>query len=93
MTDPRRPIDEVFDHLRRQIPDLIVERLQVTHAADDDNVYFLGDGYGRNRIQIDTWPGGHPPFVIENGGRSETSDLAEAVRIINSWLRQTRPPT
>jgi len=89
----QRPIDQVFDHLRREIPDLVVERLQVTHAGDDDNVYFVGDGSRRDRIQIDTAPGGQPPFVIENGGRSETSTLAEAFRIIKSWLRQGRPPT
>jgi hypothetical protein len=37
------PVDEVFDKLRRNLPGLIVERLEATCPADDDNVYFIGD--------------------------------------------------
>lgn len=85
------PVDDVFELLRASIPALIVERLQVTHAADDDNVYFIDDVNGRNRIQIDTWPRGQPPFLIENGGRSKTSDVGEAVAITSKWLGKTGP--
>jgi hypothetical protein len=84
------PVDQVFDQLRRKVPGLIVERLQVTHAADDDNLYFVGDEYGRDRIQIETAPNGEPPFLIENGGRSQTSDTAEAVIHIDRWLEKSR---
>jgi hypothetical protein len=31
------PLDELLDQLRSLIPELIVERLAVTHRADDDN--------------------------------------------------------
>src|SRR5262252_1655303 len=75
------PVDQVFDQLRQRAPGLIVERLQVTHLGDDDNVYFIGDEHGRDRIQIDTAADGQPPFLIENGGRSQTSDTAEAVSL------------
>jgi hypothetical protein len=84
------PVDQVFDQLRRLVPDLIVERLRVTHPGDDDNLWFIGDGQGRDRVQIETYPGGRPPFLIENGGRSETSDVAEAVLRIRTLLEQSR---
>ncbi len=72
--------------MRRAIPGLIVERLSVTHPSDDDNVYFLGDGRDLGRIQVDTFPGGQPPFVIEADDRVETSDVAEAIALICAWL-------
>ncbi len=78
--------------MRTWIPGPIVERLQVTHAADDDNVYFIGDEDGPDRIQVDTCPDGQPTFYIENGGRHQTSEVAEAVSIIGSYLEQGRPP-
>jgi hypothetical protein len=86
------PLDELLDQLRSRIPGLIVERLQVTHRADDDNVYFIGDEYGLDRIQLDTFPDGQPSFCIENGGRHQTSEVAEAASIIGSYLEQGRPP-
>jgi hypothetical protein len=43
-------------------------------------------------IQLDTRDGGQPPFLIENGGRYETVETAEASSIIRSWLEQSRPP-
>ena len=36
-------IDDVFDQLREHLRGLIAERLEVTHPADDDNAYFIGD--------------------------------------------------
>ena len=74
------------------MPGLIVERLQVTHPADDDNVYFIGDEYQLDRIQLDTAPDGQPSFYIENGGRHQTSEVGEAASIIGSYLEQSRPP-
>jgi hypothetical protein len=86
------PVDEVFDQLRQHIPGLVIERLEVTWPADDDNVYFIGDEHGLDRIQLDTFPGGQPHFYIENGGWHQTSEVAEAVTIIRSWLEYDRPP-
>ena len=80
------PIDEVFVRLRVTVPGLVVERLQVTHPGDDDNVYFLGDERGLDRVQIDTGSGGQPPFLIEAAERFETSDVVEAAAIACSWL-------
>jgi hypothetical protein len=84
------PIDDVFDQLREQIPGLIVERLEVTHPADDNNVYFIGDQHQPDLIQVDTYPHGGPPFLIENGGRHDTTDTTQAVAIIRDLLKHSR---
>jgi hypothetical protein len=84
------PLDELLDQLRLRIPGLIVKRLQVTYRGDDDNVYFIGDEHGPGRIQLDTAPDGQPPFLIEDGGRHETTDIAESIGIITSYLEQSR---
>lgn len=46
----------------------------------------IGDENQFDRIQVDTAPGGQPPFFIENGGRSETTNTTEAVTLIGAWL-------
>ena len=84
-------VDEVFDQLRRRIPGLAVERLEVTHPADDDNVYFIGDEHGLDRVQLDTAPGGQPLFYIETGSQRQTSEAVEAAAIIRNWLEHSRP--
>ncbi|MFI1097829.1 hypothetical protein [Streptomyces sp. NPDC020917] len=60
--------------------------MTVTRPGDDDNVYFLGDASVPDRVQLDTWPDGQPPFVVEADARVETSDVAEAVAIAVAWL-------
>jgi hypothetical protein len=79
-------LDQVLARVRAALPWLVVERLEVTHPADDDNVYFLGEEHGAGRVQIDTGDDGRPPFVIEAQERFETSDVAEAVAVVSSWL-------
>jgi hypothetical protein len=74
------PLDRVLAEVRRQVPDLVVERLS------DDHLFFLGDEFGLDRVQIACAPGGQPPFLIEDGGAVETSDVAEAAAVILSWL-------
>lgn len=88
------PLDEVFDQLRERVPGLVIERLQVMYPADDDNVFFIGDQHGLDRVQIDTCPAGEPPFLVENEneGRHQTSDPAGAATIIQGWLDHSRPP-
>src|SRR5258708_31631538 len=85
------PLDDVLDEVRRRVPGLVVERLLVSHRADDDNVYFIGDQRGRGRVQVDTRPGGQPPFLIEDGRRTETSDPVQAAEVILAWLDVSRP--
>jgi hypothetical protein len=80
------PVDQVLARVRVVVPGLEVVRLLVTHPADDDNVYFLGDEHGVDRVQIDTGANGRPPFLIEAEERFETSDVAEAAAVASSWL-------
>jgi hypothetical protein len=82
----------VLDELRRRVPGLVVERLQVTHPEDDDNVYFICDPRGLDRVQIDTRPNGQPPFLIEADERYETNDATQASAIIHDWLT-SKPAT
>jgi len=86
------PVDGLFDELRECIHGLMVERLEVTHAADDDNVWFLRATRGAVEVQIDTWPHGQTPFYIEaDQGPVRTSDTAEAVALIRTWLEPQHP--
>lgn len=71
-------LDKVFDTVRSQVPDVVIERLIVTHTADDDNVYFIGDASGLDLVQIASAQGGSPPFLIEGIARFETLDAAAA---------------
>jgi len=84
------PIDDVFDQLREHVPGLIIERLEVKHPADDDNLYclFFADWDKFENIQVETADGGQPPFLIENGQQHETTDITEAVTLIRAWLEQ-----
>ncbi|MGW4139881.1 hypothetical protein ACWELV_24225 [Streptomyces mirabilis] len=59
------------------MPGLVIERLTVTHASDDDSVYFLGDESALDRVQLGTGPGGQPPFLVEADDRVVTSEVAE----------------
>ncbi|MFJ6780354.1 hypothetical protein [Streptomyces yangpuensis] len=79
-------IDQVFAQVRQSVPGLIIERLTVTRASDDDNVYFLGVGASPDRVQLDTGPGGQPPFLVEADHRVVTSEVAEAVAAVSAGL-------
>jgi hypothetical protein len=79
-------IDDVFVALRRDVPDLLVERLTTTHPGDDDNVYFLGTPTHPDLVQIDTASNGQPPFIVEAAERLDTSDLDRVVTVARTWL-------
>ncbi|BCB83154.1 hypothetical protein Psuf_004670 [Phytohabitans suffuscus] len=83
------PLDRVFDGLRATFPELWVERLRVTHAADDDNVWYLGRQGSDLEIQIDSAPGGAPPFILESETALETvDDVRTALERLSEWLRR-----
>ncbi|SEF55321.1 hypothetical protein SAMN05216223_101315 [Actinacidiphila yanglinensis] len=84
-------MDEVFARVRRAVPGVALARLAVPHAADDDNVYFLGDASAPDRVRLDTWPHGRPPFLIEADERRTTSDVDEAVAVVLAWLGAAQP--
>lgn len=82
------PVDDVFAQLRAGVPGLVIERIEVTHAGDDDNLFFVGDERGFERVHVEVRPGGQPPFLIEDAERLETSDVALAVATVRSWLER-----
>lgn len=80
------PLDQVLDELRGHVPHLIVEGLQQPHPGDGDNVYFIGDPSGLDRVQLDTAPGAQPTFVLEAQQRLGTTDPTHAATTIRTWL-------
>ena len=58
-------------------------------AADDTNLWFITSPNRPGEIQIDSHPGGQPPFSIESdqhNQRIETTSVEHAARTINQWL-------
>lgn len=86
-------IDDVFAALRRQIPNLLIERLRVMHAGDDDNVYFLGTVDLPDLVQIDTAPNGQPPFTVEAAERLDTDDPLRAAAAARAWIVAGQAPS
>ncbi|WP_186315896.1 hypothetical protein [Catellatospora sichuanensis] len=80
------PLDDVLDGVRHHIPDLVVERITVKHAGDDDNVYFLGDSTSYDLVQMDSHEDGQPPFYIEGDDTARCTDVATAVAFICDQL-------
>jgi hypothetical protein len=79
-------VDNVFVALRRDVPELLIERLSAAHPGDDDNVYFLGTRAHPDLVQIDTAPNGQPPFLVEAAERLDTSDAEQAADAARTWL-------
>jgi hypothetical protein len=94
--DDDLPVEVVLAAIRREKPSFRIERFQATHPADDDNLWFFSEGSAPDaakghviEVQIETHPGGQPPFLIESTGHDQrvtTADVEEAVAIILAWL-------
>ena len=69
------PIDQVFAAVMAGYPQTQIERLAVTHPADDDNVYWVQ--LGNVCVQIDAHPNGQPPFYVEDSTQRFTTDDSE----------------
>ena len=84
------PLDEVLVGVRAAVSDLSIRRLAVTHASEDDNVWFIerkSDGF---EVQIDTGSDGCPPFSLESDRRGQRADVKEvraAIDTIVEWIR------
>lgn len=85
---PLSPVELVLAEVRRRAPSAVIEQLQVAHAADDDDLWFIRDST-RVEVQIGSHPGGQPPFLVEGDmaeQREETSEVHRAVELILEWL-------
>jgi hypothetical protein len=81
------PLDDILRSVQTRFPDATVSRMVGTFPADDDNVFWV------NRpgveVQIDTWPGGAGPFIVESdapGSRFDTDDPVAAAEGISRLL-------
>jgi hypothetical protein len=82
------PVDQISMSLRSSYPDVQVERLSVTHAGDDDNVWYISRPTCNVELQLDSMPNGLPPFLLESDTvRERTDDVREAVELLTDWLR------
>lgn len=82
------PVDEVFAALRSLFEDVQIARLMVTHAADDNNVWFITRSSKNVELQIDSMPDGTPPFLLESEDeRGYAEDANDAIEKLSEWLR------
>jgi hypothetical protein len=82
--------------VHREKPQLRIERFGATHPGEDDSLWSFSEGSAVEvaqrqaiEVQIETHPGGRPPFLIESTGHDErvtTSDVGEAIKVILEWL-------
>lgn len=81
------PVDHIFAALRTAFPDIHIRRISMTHAADDDNVWFIKRQSGTVELQLDSTSSGNPPFLLESDTeRASTENATEAIEIATSWL-------
>lgn len=86
MNDATTPVEQLIDSLTLGHPEVTVERMQVTHVADDDNVWFVR--LGTREVQFDCHPNGLPPFLVEgdDGERLHAPTVHQARTVIGRLL-------
>jgi hypothetical protein len=82
------PIDELLTRLESAFPDGVIERLHPTHAADDNNLWFVRSSTESTiEVQFGCHPGRHPPFTLEGiGQRFEGSSPGTSFTVLAGWL-------
>ena len=83
-------MDEILTSVQARFPDAVVTRLVGTHPADDDNVFWL-QRLGVE-VQIDTGPGGSPPFTVEGDGPGARLDTGDPGAVTERVTRLLDPP-
>lgn len=80
-------MNDLITNLRDVFPDLRIERLPMGRLADDDNVWYLGRRGHRDEVQVDTMPGGAPPFtLLLRQTRVDAENVRDAVLKVTEWL-------
>ena len=84
-----RGIDTVIDLIRRRLPGISVDQLQVKHrGADDNGLWFFSHPVGRFEVQLES-NNGEFPFLIESDGirlRANVASPAAAVEALVARL-------
>ncbi|OLF18918.1 hypothetical protein BU204_03400 [Actinophytocola xanthii] len=83
------PVNAVFAALQTSRPEIQIERLTVTHPADSDDLWFISVPDRPEDVQLECYPHGQPPFLVEGDGTHQvltTSDANEAAETVLAWL-------
>ncbi len=82
-------LDEVIRLVRLRLPEVAWQQVPVSHAADDDGLWFFWGPTWRGEVQIESSTG-TCPFVVEtdkHDGRRTTNTPAETADTVVAWLR------
>jgi hypothetical protein len=92
-----RDIDLIIEGVRRRLPDVEVEQLQVKYpGVDDDGLWYFSVPGIRKHIQIES-SYGVCPFIVEHvdmksSSEAETAEcVSEAVQKVITYLTSLRP--
>jgi hypothetical protein len=83
-----RDIDQILTRLEGAIRDVQIRQLQVSHAADDDGLWYISISGKPGEVQIES-ANGTCPFLIEsifNDARHTGSTVDEVVALVRSLL-------
>jgi hypothetical protein len=85
-------IDIISERVRSALPDVKIEQLRCTHAADDDGVWFFRRDGKKEELQFES--SSHDfPFLIETStseDRRTVHTLEEAVEAVRSFFIQAK---
>ena len=85
-----RDVDQIIAEIKRSLPQVRWEQLQVKHpGADDDGLWFFRLPSGANEVQIESSLG-ICPFLVEHGATNERytgRTVAEVVARVVEWLQ------
>jgi hypothetical protein len=83
-----RDIDRVQAELKRALPAIVIDQLQVSHPGDDDGLWFIAHPAALAELQIESSTG-NAPFLIESNAddrRSTVESVEAAVQTIMERL-------
>jgi hypothetical protein len=94
-----RDIDQIIERVRRLVPDLRVQQLQVSHpGVDDDGLWFFSLPGIAKDIQIES-SYGMCPFIVEHSDMKSSTDaetgrsVEETVEKVVAYLRSLKGTT
>ena len=82
-------VDRIIDEVTASLPGVLFEQLRVTHAADDDGMWFFQLPVDGNEVQIESSTG-DCPFLIEHNASDESyiaTSVSDASAKVIEWLQ------
>jgi hypothetical protein len=81
MTDAGADIEKVIEEVRRRVPGVRCDQLQVTQAADDDGIWFFDLPETGREVQVESW-NGMCPFLVEGNATQDKVDCESVMRTV-----------